>query len=258
MALGNDVDRTDRTVRSAVLDFDGAVCPYDVTEELLRAFAPPTWWEIEQEMRARRLGLREALVRQGSLLTASRQEMLDFVVDRFQLDATFRPFVAWARSRGIHLAVASDGLGFYIGPMLERAGILDVMVLTNDFGPSGFRFPFGHPACVGCGTCKMNAVLRSRDGGAVAFVGEGYSDRFGALYADLTFAKHHLAKLCDEQGIPFLPWDDFDDVRQGLDAMADGTGSFTGPVAPDRCPGWTDPRSPAEASVQPTTRTPSL
>lgn len=241
-----------------MLDFDGAVCPHDVTEQLLRVFAPPAWWEIEQEMRAQRLALREALVRQGSLLTAGREEMLGFAMDRFQLDATFPPFVAWARSRGIDLAVASDGLGFYIGAMLERAGIQDVTIVTNEFGPGGFQFPFGHPVCVGCGTCKMNAVVRYRGRGAVAFVGEGYSDRFGALYADLTFAKHHLAELCREARIPFLPWEDFDDVRRGLEAIAEGAGSFTGPVATDRCPGWTDPVGAGEDPAQPTTRTPSL
>ena len=239
--------RTVRTVRAAVLDFDGAVSPHDVTEELLRAFAPPSWWDIEAEMRAGRLGLRAALIRQAELLSGSQERMLAFAMERFGVDETFPPFVRWATSRGIDLAVASDGLGFYIEPMLAAAGLAGVRVLTNGFGPDGLSFPFGHPTCVGCGTCKMNAVLAGRDadggGAAVAFVGEGYSDRFGAVYADVTFAKHHLARLCQQEGIPFLPWQDYDDVRRGLEAIAAGDQAVTGPVEPERCPGWTEPHA---------------
>src|SRR5439155_19923004 len=126
----------------------------------------------------------------------------------------------------------------------EAAGVDGVRVLANTFGPDGLSFPFGHPTCVGCGTCKMNAVLGSRgasdDGGAVAFVGEGYSDRFGAVYADVTFAKHHLATLCEQEGIPFLPWQDYDDVRRGLETIAAGRLAITIPVDPALCPGWTE------------------
>jgi 2-hydroxy-3-keto-5-methylthiopentenyl-1-phosphate phosphatase len=236
-----DAGSSDIAVRAAVLDFDGAVCPHDVTEELLRAFAPPAWWDVEAEMRGGRQTLREALMRQAALLTATLDEMLEFALERYELDATFPSFVRWAGERGIEIAVASDGLGFYIAPMLARAGIDGVAVLANAFGADGLRFPFGHQACVGCGTCKMNAVLRYRDTGAVAFAGDGYSDRFGALYADLTFAKHNLADICTTDGIPFLPWTDFDDVRRGVEGFSGREGAAPGPAGPTLCPGWTEP-----------------
>lgn len=79
----------------------------------------------------------------------------------------------------------------------------------------------------------MLAVQRAP--GPVAFVGEGHSDRFGALYADIVFAKDALVGLCRDDGVPFLPYVDFDDVRRVLDASDE----LPGPVAPLRCPGWT-------------------
>jgi 2-hydroxy-3-keto-5-methylthiopentenyl-1-phosphate phosphatase len=91
---------------------------------------------------------------------------------------------------------------------------------------------------VGCGTCKMLVVLRSRERlGPVAFVGEGHSDRYGALYSDLVFAKKHLVDICKQDGIAFRRWDTFDDVRTGLEEATD----LPGAVAPDTCPGWTWP-----------------
>jgi 2-hydroxy-3-keto-5-methylthiopentenyl-1-phosphate phosphatase len=165
------------------------------------------------------------------------------------LEPTFGPFVAWARSRGLTLAVASDGLGFYIEPMLRAAGIDGLRVHTNRFdgdrgaGEVVFGFPEAHPVCVGCGTCKMNVVLGYRRSvGATGFVGEGYSDRYGALYADVTFAKHHLATICTDDGIAYLPWANYDDVRSGLEALdRDGGVGLPGAPNPPTCPGWTDP-----------------
>ena len=36
-------------IRAVVVDFDGTICPYDVSEELLAKFASPEWWEIDLE-----------------------------------------------------------------------------------------------------------------------------------------------------------------------------------------------------------------
>jgi 2,3-diketo-5-methylthio-1-phosphopentane phosphatase len=229
-------------IRAVVVDFDGTICPHDVSEEILQAFAPAEWWDIDLEYQRGEIGSRECLVRQGALLAGDRDDMLGFVLDRFPLDPTFRPFVAWARSNEVEVAVASDGFGFYVEPMLRAAGIEGLTVLANRFDLDGraprFGFPNAHPECVGCGTCKMNAVLGyRRRAGPVAFVGEGHSDRYGALYADLVFAAKHLVDICRKDGVPFLPWENFDDVRRGLDR----TERLPERVAPLVCPGWTVP-----------------
>jgi 2-hydroxy-3-keto-5-methylthiopentenyl-1-phosphate phosphatase len=86
----------------------------------------------------------------------------------------------------------------------------------------------------------MNIVLEYRKRyGPVAFVGEGHTDRYGALYADVVFAKKHLPAICEADGVPFTLWDTFDDVRSGLVRLS----RIPAPVAPAICPGWTDPSS---------------
>jgi 2-hydroxy-3-keto-5-methylthiopentenyl-1-phosphate phosphatase len=226
-------------VRSIVIDFDGTICPQDVSEEILSVFGRPEWWDIDLEFQRGEIGSRECLTRQGALLDGTQEAMLAFAVERFPLDGTFAPFVGWAQAAGIEVAVASDGFGFYVEPMLGAAGIHDVRVITNrvtmEAGGPRFDFVSGHPECVGCGTCKMLVVLGYRDRlGPVAFVGEGHTDRYGALYADLVFAKKHLVDICRADGVDFQPWETFDDVRSGLLALE----SLPGPVSPSLCPGW--------------------
>ena len=230
------------SVRSVVVDFDGTICPHDVSEEILEAFAPGEGREIDLQFQRGEIGSRECLARQAELLKGQERDLLAFVLDRFTVDSTFPPFVSWAREQGLQLAVASDGLGFYIQPMLEAAGVRDLSVLTNDFSlPGGrldLRFPHAHPFCEGCGTCKMRIVRAHRYlTGSVAFVGEGHSDRYGALYADLVFATKHLAEICREAGVPFVEWRSFDDIRAGLESAANLSGATNTAV----CPGWTIP-----------------
>ncbi|HKE53262.1 MAG TPA: hypothetical protein VKC55_00650, partial [Actinomycetota bacterium] len=95
-----------------------------------------------------------------------------------------------------------------------------------------------HPVCIGCGTCKMLVARRLRAAhGPIAFVGEGQSDRYGALYSDIVFAKDALVKICEQDDVPYLPWDTFDDVRNALETH----GSLPGPADPEPCLGWTTP-----------------
>ena len=234
--------RAELPVRSVVVDFDGTICPQDVSEEILKAFAPRDWWEIDLQFQRGEIGSRECLTRQAELLAGRQAEMLSFVLDRFSVDPTFPPFVSWARARGLELSIASDGLGFYIEAMLDAAGVHGVPVKTNAFsldrGRIELGFPNAHPFCEGCGTCKMRIVRTHRYRfGSVAFVGEGHSDRYGALYADLVFATKHLAEICGRAGVPFIRWDTFDDVRQGLEGVAGSPGARN----PAVCPGWTIP-----------------
>jgi 2-hydroxy-3-keto-5-methylthiopentenyl-1-phosphate phosphatase len=229
-------------IRAAVIDFDGTICDHDVSEEILQAFAPPGWWEIDLEFQRGEIGSRACMVRQAALLKGSRPDMLAFALSNFRIHRTFPPFVAWARRHRIELAVASDGMGFYVEPMLRAGGVDGVRVFTNQLdmvgGTPGLSFPHAHPQCVGCGTCKMRAVRGYRQRfGPVAFVGEGHSDRFGAIYADMVFAKKHLMDICRSDGVAFSVWEDFDDVRKGLEVRA----TVQGHVEPERCPGWEEP-----------------
>lgn len=229
--------------RAILCDFDGTIVEQDVSEELLATHGSPEWKAIDDAFTRGEIGSRECATRQIALLGGTRDELIAAALARYHVDPTFETFAAWCRENAIDVSVVSDGFGFYIEAMLEAAGVRGVPVLTNETVFAGGRprlaFPFAHPECVGCGTCKRNAVLeaRERHGPPVAFVGEGHTDRYGALYADMVFAKKHLPGLCDEMGVAYVRWETFDDIRMALEV---GVDAKTAP-APDRCPGWTLP-----------------
>ena len=223
-----------------VVDFDGTASDEDVSYRLFERFGRPGWRELDAEFEREAIGSRECLLAQAALLDAEPQELLAFVAGHFGLDPTFPAFVTWARGLEIPVSIASDGLGLHVAPMLRAAGVDGVSVFGNELsfrnGAPAFSFPYQHPLCRTCGTCKMEVVTKRRADGPVAFVGDGFSDRLGALYADVVFAKGHLAAYCDERTVPYVPWTTFDDVRRELE-RGDG---FPGPAEtePTRCPGW--------------------
>ena len=229
-----------RAVRAILVNFDGTACLHDVAEHLLDEFGDPSWPEYDEALARGEIGTLEAIRAQAAMLDAPLERMVDFVLEHCPLDPTFPPFVGWLESMGIPVTIASDGFGFYIEPILRASGVGHVPVVTNTWVPGAappqVLHRNGHPECVGCGTCKMLAVLHDRDlHGPVGFIGEGYSDRYGSLYSDVVFAKKDLVGLCEADGVPFRPWETFDDVRAALETM-DGP---PGAVAPQRCPGWT-------------------
>lgn len=221
---------------SVLVDFDGTACHHDVAEHLLIEFADPSWPEYDEAWERGEIDARQCLAAQAAMLRASLDEMLSFATSHCTIDPTFPPFVRWLRERDVPVTVVSDGFGFYVAPLLAAAGLGDLPVRTNTWVGDGseLRFDHGHAECIGCGTCKMRAVVEARGRGAVAFVGDGSSDRFGALYADVVFAKGGLVRFATADGVPFVPWSTFDDVRTGLEML----GAVPGPVGADPCPGW--------------------
>ena len=229
-------------IGAILVDFDWTACLHDVAEHLLERFGDPSWREYDDAEIRGEIGSRKALAAQAAMLTAPPEQMLDFAVHHCPIDPTFSPFVRWLEARHVPVTLVSDGFGFYIPPILEAAGLGRLEVVTNEMVFDGerpkIRHPNGHPECVGCGTCKMLVALGARERhGSVAFVGEGQSDRYGALYSDIVFAKKDLVRICRADGVPFVAWDTFDDVRHALESMD----AIPGPVAPQRCPGWRMP-----------------
>jgi 2,3-diketo-5-methylthio-1-phosphopentane phosphatase len=229
-------------VRALLVDFDGTACLQDVSELLLDAFGDAEWKTFDDAVDRGEMGLRVAAQHQAAMLRGSREEMLAYALERASLAPTFGPFVGWAETNELPVTLASDGFAIYIRPILERAGLGRLEVVTNELGfengGARLRHPNAHPVCVGCGTCKMLVARRLRDEhGPVAFVGEGQSDRYGALYSDVVFAKDALVQICEQDGVPYMAWETFDDVRDALEGMRE----LPGPVDPEPCLGWTTP-----------------
>jgi 2-hydroxy-3-keto-5-methylthiopentenyl-1-phosphate phosphatase len=204
-----------------LVDYDGTIAMTDVADTILYRFIGETYKAQDAAYDAGLVGSRDLFRTQIELMPGRPDEVVA-LAEAQPHDPTFPALVTRALGLGIPVEVVSDGFGFYIEPALARMGAPALPVIsaktTFDGERAHMEFPFGHPQCFVCGTCKRQRVLAHQAAGrTVVFIGDGESDRYAAAYSDVIFAKRHLVALCEEQGWPYLPWDSFDDVRTWLD-----------------------------------------
>lgn len=236
---------------SVLIDFDGTISLRDVGDALLSELVDDqsAVREMDRLYHEGHKGSRELTAWDMEVLPRA-PDRLHEVVDAIPLDETFRELVRVTESAGCALEIVSDGVGFHVERMLARLGLSHLPVATNSAvlgrGGDGVSFPYGHPACFVCGTCKRERIRAHQAAGrAVVFIGDGPSDRYAAHHADVIFAKWSLATWCDEIGIAYQAWERLGDVAAWLpQALHDGRL----PASPRAYPAWrasTPSRQPA-------------
>lgn len=216
-----------------VVDYDGTICLAQVTDVLMDVHGTNEGWrELDERYLRGEIGSREELTRLVDWLPVEREPVLATATAQPH-DPTFASFVGLSRRLGVEVEVVSDGYGFYVAPALEVLGVTGLPIATAvtswASGRPRISYPYGHPECLVCGTCKRERVRGHQARGRhVVLVGDGPSDRYGAAHADTIFAKPPLTDWCAAAGRAFHPWSTFDDVAAWLEAVV-------------RDPGWLEP-----------------
>ncbi len=205
------------------LDFDGTITTEDASEAMLAAFADPSWIEIDRSYARGEIGVAELMNREYALIRVGQIELRDFVLGRIQLRAHFREFADWARAEGIELCLLSAGLDFYIEAVLERERIggyfSRAYYLQTEFGPDGIRcrLPSLKRPLELLGDYKRAVVEELREKGRrIAYAGDGDTDRLAAEAADVVFARRKLAAHFGRAGLPYVAFEDFREVLDGM------------------------------------------
>lgn len=202
-------------------DFDGTISPHDVGAAFVERFSPgadAARAELLSAWLAGDMGHRELTMRQCALLEVTEAAALEFTRG-FRIDPRFAPFVREALGRGDAVMVVSEGLGFYVRDHLMQAGLGELPWAANEAlfeaGRVTAGFPFADPGCDACGNCKAQHVRRYRGRGFhTVLVGDGTSDRHGALAADSVLARGSLQQWCREESLPHQAFEHFGDVAE--------------------------------------------
>ncbi len=216
-----------------ICDFDGTISQQDVGIAVIEALDLQEAWEVEMRWRRGEIGSMECLAQQWALVDLSAPDLLA-LIDSLPLDQDFPAFAGLCRQRQAGLVIVSDGLDIYVDRMLERLGFrpcpgnelleaqgscLPRFVNHAELTPEGLVITFPHQSdhCPLCGNCKTAHLFRlRRHFRRTIYIGDGYSDHCPARYADLVFAKAHLADFCRNQGRPYVAFDDFSDILPHL------------------------------------------
>jgi 2-hydroxy-3-keto-5-methylthiopentenyl-1-phosphate phosphatase len=208
--------------RTIVVDFDGTITQEDVLDTIARTFGDmDVYREVDEALDRNGITLHEVLRREFEPVTAPMQEVAEWVLEHSSVRPGFRELVELARRRGWRLVVVSSGFRQFIEPVLEREGVGDLELVSNEAepDPAGWRIRFfDESECETCGeACKRLTVRAVVPEGEVVYIGDGYSDRCAAEDADRVFARRGLEAYLREQGVDYTHFEDFHDVIAGLD-----------------------------------------
>lgn len=202
-----------------LLDFDGTLTDHDTLDLLVTEHAPAVWLEGEEALAAGTMTLNEVIAFEFGHVRSTLDEALALLRERVTLRPGLPELVTFCRERFVDPVVVSSGFRELIEPILADHGVrLPVVAHSAAFSPAGTAVTFlERPVCDVCGEqCKRMELARLANGHQVAYVGDGWSDRCGAKAADVVFARHSLARYLGEEGVPYVPFDDLADVREGL------------------------------------------
>ena len=211
-------------------DFDGTITLHDVGDAMFERFGGKQCSDIVQEYREGKISASECFKRECDVCGIVNINELNAFLDRQEIDGTFVDFLAFCRSRQLPCFVVSDGMDYYIKRILDRHRVGGVPFFANElrfvpvtgtyeaqFEP---HFPYKDETCDRCACCKRNHILMtSSDEDIIIMIGEGYSDRCPARYADVVFAKDDLLTYCQQENISYFEYGSFADVQRRLEKL---------------------------------------
>jgi len=206
-----------------VSDFDGTITLDDLTNFIWDTHVPYDWRAVLTPLsREGVLTPLEMIARGYGDVARPPEALLAEVLPRGRLRGGFAAFVDDCRARRWPFEVLSHGLRFYIEPLLPPAVALTAFEGRFEAGkwrvdlPAGLTVPRGKDF-----KAHVVELLRARYPGHTAvYVGDGRLDFPAARTCELVFAVRDstLARLCAEHGIPFTPFDAFDELTAALAA----------------------------------------
>ena len=210
-----------RTHVFVTIDFDGTVVDADITDVVIERYARPGWKEAERAWEEGRIGSRECLKVQMSLIGAPLDTVMKFI-DRFSVNESFPPFIEFLEGAKIPFCIVSDGFRIFIEHLLNKAGLGRIPVhanlLEDGVGGLATRFLNTVESCE-AGTCKCLVARNAADGLPVIHIGDGRSDICLAKKAFHVFSKGILTEYCREHRIPHTPFTDFRVIEAGIRSL---------------------------------------
>lgn len=206
-------------------DFDGTITEEDVSFLILDTFVGDIWRDMLTDYMAGIIPVGAFNKKVFSMVKADKQTQLDVIFnsDRVKIRPGLRELVDYCSQHDYRFLIVSNGLTFYIDALLESQGIenAEFYAATNDFRPEGMIARYIGPDGreMDAGFKEAYTKLLIEEGYDVAYVGNGVSDIYPSRLSVKVFATGDLVRKCEEEKLPYVPFNDLHDVVRGLEAL---------------------------------------
>lgn len=203
-----------------LIDFDGTITTTDSNDKLVYDHINDKIRDLlSKEAEMNYVEFVDALLGEVKI---TEENYIKFILTEIGISKGFKEFYDIAIAQGIPISVVSGGFDNGIIPFLEKFGITDLDVYANSLNFEGDNisvtyYDGNNMECCDmgpCGNCKMQHYKKlNGQGYKVIFIGDGITDQSVAREADVVFAKDGLEIFCNENNINYIPWNDFEEIK---------------------------------------------
>ena len=208
---------------AVICDFDGTITKVDSINEFLNRFADKKWLEIEAGWIEGKISTIDAMKQQFGMIKGMTNKKLDEFFESIEIDEHFNNFCKYAEQNNIKVIILSDGFKYFIDRIIKKYKIeTEIEIDSKEFkyekGEFIMNFPNKKSNCKkNAGTCKCYFVEKFKKlYETVYYVGDGPSDYCTADKVDFLFAKNRLSEYCKNKNIPFIYYNDFNEVIKNV------------------------------------------
>jgi 2-hydroxy-3-keto-5-methylthiopentenyl-1-phosphate phosphatase len=207
-------------------DFDGTVTEKDNIVAIMEEYSPEGWEPIVKDILSETISIREGVGRMFSRITSDkRDEIIQFVLTRSKIRDGFQEFIDFTRKENIPLYIVSGGIDFFVHPVLEnKLNTEQIICNGSDFSEEYIKITWPNACdekCFNdCGCCKPSVIRnleKQQPHSQKIVIGDSITDLQAAKLADTVFARDYLIEKCEENSIPFTPFETFFDVIHALE-----------------------------------------
>ncbi|WP_414519351.1 HAD-IB family phosphatase [Nostoc sp. PCC 9305] len=202
--------------RIVFCDFDGTITVDETFVAVLRKFAPVLSAKLLPEMYAKRLTLREGVKEiLQSIPSASYPEILEFTKPQL-IRPGFIELLDFLEFQGVSLIVISGGLRGMVEVVLDEIlhRIERIYAVDVDISSTYLKVNSEYE-----GDTELIAKVQVMDqylADEKIAIGDSITDLNMGLQASVVFARSPLAEYLDEHQKPYIPWNDFFQIRDYL------------------------------------------
>ncbi|MEH2208679.1 MAG: HAD-IB family phosphatase [Nostoc sp.] len=202
--------------RIVFCDFDGTITVDETFVAVLKKFAPVLSAKLLPEMYAKRLTLREGVKEiLQSIPSASYPEILEFTKPQL-IRPGFIELLDFLEFQGVSLIVISGGLRGMVEVVLDGIvhRIEKIYAVDVDISSAYLKVNSEYE-----GDTELIAKVQVMDRYPVdekIAIGDSITDLNMGLQASVVFARSPLSQYLDEHQKPYIPWNDFFQIRDYL------------------------------------------
>lgn len=199
------------TKYALITDFDGTVTTLDIGNILCLHYGATTPSRIEQAFAAKE-DAKHWMQSHFGAINASKADFEKVILSYAVLKNGFVELAQYCREKQIPFEIASGGLDIYINPVLKHNNVppIEIYCVQGTFTADGIAVAFPHFPDKTLEAFKAERIKYYKNQGyTTIFFGDGPSDFDAAKEADILFATSRLKTLCEENNVPYQPFEDY-------------------------------------------------